>query len=223
MWHWAHSSKKHCDSWWENEGEWHRKWKNYFPEECQEIRMQDKKTEEFHIADIQLKNGLVIELQNSAISIDEMRSRENFYENMIWIVNAEKFKRNIKIGHKLPSPESNFSKDIIFHNRTQYADGSYLKNAMWYLKSKQLPDGMILHCGGQEKEVLSELEKNYTGDHFFHWKNPRKVWCNSNAPVFFDSGEGWIWQLNLNHPNAPKKLVIKHFLKEDLIANLMKN
>ncbi len=70
IWHWAHSSRKHCDPWWENEGPWHREWKNNFPESCQEIPMHDADTGELHIADVQTKNGLVIELQNSAISIE---------------------------------------------------------------------------------------------------------------------------------------------------------
>ena len=34
--HWAH--KKKCDDyWWENETQWHRNWKNKFPDEWQEI------------------------------------------------------------------------------------------------------------------------------------------------------------------------------------------
>ena len=225
VWHWAHHTKKHCDSWWENEGEWHRKWKSYFPESYQEVRMQDKKTGEFHIADIQLNNELVIELQNSAINIDEMKSRENFYKNMIWIVNAEKFKNNIKIGHKLPSPDSNFSRDIIFHNRTKYDDGTDLKKALWHLKSETTPRGFLVnaHFTTSNPQVIIDVEKNYKGDHFFHWKRPRIVWFNSNVSVFFDFGEDSIWQLNLNHPNAPRQGVMKRFSKEKFITSLRKN
>ena len=43
--HWAHKSKVPCDSWWENETEWHRKWKNLFPREWQEKTHTDSATE----------------------------------------------------------------------------------------------------------------------------------------------------------------------------------
>ena len=225
VWHWAHSSKKHCDSWWENEGEWHRKWKSYFPESCQEIPMRDKETGELHIADIQMKNGLIIELQNSAIGINEVKSRENFYKNMIWIVNAEKFKENIKIGHELPSLNSDFSKDIIFHNRTQY-NWIHLKDAMWHLKSENPSNSsavqIYLPMPMEKSEIISKIKKHYTGNHFFYWKRPRVIWLISNVSVFFDFGGDSVWQLNLNHPNAPRQLVIKRFLKEELIASLIR-
>ena len=29
--HWAHKGTRNCDTWWENETEWHRSWKNNFP------------------------------------------------------------------------------------------------------------------------------------------------------------------------------------------------
>ena len=37
IWHWAHKGRKVCDPWWENEGEWHRAWKKYFPTHSQEV------------------------------------------------------------------------------------------------------------------------------------------------------------------------------------------
>ena len=42
--HWAHVSNKACDSWLEQETEWHRAWKNNFPaksgETCHPIRFK---------------------------------------------------------------------------------------------------------------------------------------------------------------------------------------
>ena len=35
--HWAHKGRRNCDPWWENETDWHREWKGYFPENCREI------------------------------------------------------------------------------------------------------------------------------------------------------------------------------------------
>ena len=85
--HWAHKSRKHCDPWWENEGEWHRKWKNYFPAESQEIVFKHPQTNEKHIADIFI-NQMVIEVQSYSIKEDEARLRETFYNNMVWVIDG---------------------------------------------------------------------------------------------------------------------------------------
>ncbi|ENF8746775.1 hypothetical protein ABRI18_000341 [Vibrio fluvialis] len=85
--HWAHKNKKHCDPWWENESEWHRHWKSYFPLDCQEITFADTNGER-HIADVYSPKKVVIEFQSYAIDDTESRAREAFYGNMIWIVNG---------------------------------------------------------------------------------------------------------------------------------------
>ncbi|MDO3696002.1 competence protein CoiA family protein [Wenyingzhuangia sp. chi5] len=92
--HWAHKKKHQCDTWWENETEWHRKWKGKFPVEWQEITHYDKTTNEKHIADVRTENGLIIEFQHSNINPDERRIRENFYKNMIWVVDGTRLKRD---------------------------------------------------------------------------------------------------------------------------------
>ncbi|HRK61716.1 MAG TPA: competence protein CoiA family protein [Candidatus Omnitrophota bacterium] len=94
IWHWAHKSKVSCDSWWENETEWHRAWKNHFPKEWQEHIHADSVTGEKHIADIKTASGLVIEFQHSAIKPAEIQSREAFYKNMVWVVDGTRLKRD---------------------------------------------------------------------------------------------------------------------------------
>ena len=88
IWHWAHKGKRNCDHWWENETQWHRDWKDYFPKEWQEVVHLSEDGEK-HIADVKTPNGLVIEFQHSAISAEEKLSRETFYKNMIWVVMGE--------------------------------------------------------------------------------------------------------------------------------------
>jgi competence protein CoiA len=88
LWHWAHKSKMHCDLWWEPETEWHREWKNRFPKEWHEVVLFDSVTNEKHIADVKTRRGLVIEFQHSPIKPDEMKARERFYDNMVWIVDG---------------------------------------------------------------------------------------------------------------------------------------
>ncbi|WP_437618553.1 competence protein CoiA [Sorangium sp. So ce1151] len=90
VWHWAHKWNPPCDPWWESETEWHRAWKNLFPNDWQEVPSVDPQTGERHVADVKNPNGLVIELQNSPISVDERASRERFYKEMIWVVNGKR-------------------------------------------------------------------------------------------------------------------------------------
>ena len=92
--HWAHKSKRVCDSWWEPETEWHRSWKNNFPVEWQEFIQFDNQTKEKHIADVRTENGLVIEFQHSHITPQERNIREKFYKNMVWVVDGTRLKRD---------------------------------------------------------------------------------------------------------------------------------
>jgi competence protein CoiA len=87
-WHWSHLSREHCDPWWENESEWHRSWKDRFPQSWQEVPCKDTTTGEWHFADVKTPSGLVIEFQRSAIHPEEMKSREVFYRSMIWVVDG---------------------------------------------------------------------------------------------------------------------------------------
>lgn len=86
VWHWEHIKAKDCDTWSEPESIWHKGWKSWFPVGWQE-RVIDP-----HRADVQGPSGLVLEFQNSPISIDEIQEREEFYDNMIWIFNAAEWK-----------------------------------------------------------------------------------------------------------------------------------
>ncbi|WP_196140728.1 competence protein CoiA [Aliikangiella sp. G2MR2-5] len=87
-WHWSHLSRELCDPWWETESEWHRNWKNRFPITWQEVRCQNTRTGEWHIADVKTPSGLVIEFQRSSIHPDEIQLREDFHRSLIWIVDG---------------------------------------------------------------------------------------------------------------------------------------
>jgi ribosomal protein L33 len=59
--HWAHKNDLNCDSWREPETEWHRQWKNRFPNDWQEVVKFDKEGNK-HVADVfNPKIDLVIE------------------------------------------------------------------------------------------------------------------------------------------------------------------
>ena len=85
--HWAHKSKHNCDNWWESETPWHRKWKDKFPKEWQEVIDYDLETGEKHIADVRTDTGLVIEFQHSAIKPEEQE--RNFIKQCYGLLMAQ--------------------------------------------------------------------------------------------------------------------------------------
>jgi hypothetical protein len=87
MSHWAHRGERNCDTWWENETEWHRSWKNQFPVNWQEV-VHSADNGERHIADVKTDQGWVLEFQHSKIHPEERKSREIFYSNLVWIVHG---------------------------------------------------------------------------------------------------------------------------------------
>ena len=94
IWYWAHRNNKKCDKWWEPETDWHRSWKNHYPVDWQEIFLPDEHTGEKHMADVRTAQNLVIEFQHSHINTTERISREKFYQNMVWIVDGTRLKKD---------------------------------------------------------------------------------------------------------------------------------
>lgn len=92
--HWSHKGKLECDPWRENETEWHRAWKGHFPVECQEVVHRDEITGEKHIADVKTSVGIVLEFQHSPIKTEERRSRNDFYKNIVWVVDGKRLQRD---------------------------------------------------------------------------------------------------------------------------------
>jgi len=107
VWHWAHKIGDDCDSWSEPESQWHKDWKNEFPIECQEVIIKgldwdeenDKMIFVKHRADIKFEEK-IIELQNSPISSEEIKKREGFYDNMIWLVNGKELFAGLELRKK---------------------------------------------------------------------------------------------------------------------------
>jgi competence protein CoiA len=83
IWHWAHRSFVACDPWCEGETEWHLYWKSLFPKEYVEVPVVVSGVR--HRADVKTPNGIIIEFQHSSLSVLDIRAREMFYQNMIWV------------------------------------------------------------------------------------------------------------------------------------------
>ncbi|NQT13908.1 MAG: hypothetical protein HQ582_14235 [Planctomycetes bacterium] len=188
-WHWAHAPKRNCDPWWENETPWHREWKSRFPEEWRECVHHDPETNEKHIADIKTDSGLIIEFQNSPMSLIELRSREKFYGNMIWIVNGEKFKNRFHVLGPLPDPNSEFAQDIIFFpQRIDHVGRGFWRRS----ENPGNPSMVEVHS---YTKIEDEVWENYNGYHHFHWERPRSVWFDSAKPVYCDFGGDCLYLL----------------------------
>jgi len=98
--HWSHKGNRNCDPWWENETEWHRSWKGYFPKEWQEI-VYFAESGEKHISDIKTKNGWVLEFQHSFLNPEERQSRDYFYKLLVWVVDGTRRKTDKKQFEKM--------------------------------------------------------------------------------------------------------------------------
>lgn len=147
--HWRHKVDCECDHWWENETEWHRSWKSYFPAECQEIRHRADNGE-WHIADVKTKQGHILEFQHSFLNPSERQARNNFYgSNLVWVVDALKRK----------------------HDLTRF--DLFLKNARWIAPGVsliQLPSLL-------EDHPLLKDWSECGGPVFFDFGVERPLWC----------------------------------------------
>ena len=90
VWHWAHRTDD-CDPWSEPESQWHIDWKTRFGLQNCEVVMGP------HRADVVARDGLVIELQHSHISPEEIAERQRFYRRMIWVVDAGEFREHVDL------------------------------------------------------------------------------------------------------------------------------
>jgi len=158
VWHWAHHRDQSCDNWYEPETEWHKNWKLAFGKELSEIVISKEGVR--HIADIQTKENVIIELQNSTIQIDVIRRRERFYgERMLWIVNGKPFKNNFTINSR-----------------------SVTQDREYYMQFGYFPDDIVdKETGG----IVSNSKKQLP----FSWSRPRRCWSDVQRPVFIDFGD----------------------------------
>ncbi len=190
--HWAHKTLIDCDPWWENETPWHREWKNRFPNDWQEVIHFDDKSGEKHIADVKTKNGIIIEFQNSPMSLEELESREKFYKNVVWILNGAKFKKRFHILGELPNPKLEYVKDISFFPMKRDDKGrGYYK----YSENENNKSGFVLvHPIRKDKNPFMS---DYIGHHLYDWIRPHSVWYDSKCRVFIDFGEEVLWELQV--------------------------
>lgn len=210
IWHWRHIKQNDCDPWWEAETDWHRGWKSHFPVDQREVIHLDSITLERHIADVKTSKGTVIEFQNSAISISEAQSREQFYKKMVWVVNAREFKDNIIFGHKFPDPKLEFPKNYRFIGR---------EHMVVYDRLDTFDESFIQILNSINGVPVKELvEKNYTRHHVFEWKHPRKLWLETTVPTFLDFNDGILWRI-FRKPDLSKNPICAAYSRGEFIEH----
>lgn len=201
MHHWAHLGHRNCDPWWENETDWHRSWKNLFPMEWLEVSHLAPDGE-MHRADIKTPNGIVVEIQHSAISDAERLSREKFYENLVWVIDGRGFQQNFDIFHMLPDPQSDIAADLIWSKATRQMKGA-AAGMFFRLSECQKDDPHLTKAsvrGGwvhSIREIEDEVHRVYTGHHQYDWIRPRRTWLDATCPVYIDFGNNFLVKLGV--------------------------
>jgi len=197
--HWSHKNTKECDSFWEPETPWHREWKNHFPESFREVIFVDTQTNEIHRADVHTSSGVTIEFQNSPIALNELLSRDQFYQKLIWVVNGLKFKDHFELTCTIPNPESPLLAEYDI-----YGTGKYSMNVPSNLMFKRRSDvftpakdkDMILSIRDLElKEVGEQMSQSEPLYWMFEWKRKHTAWLSTKSHVFIDFGNEFLYKL----------------------------
>lgn len=199
--HWAHVHRRQCDPWWENETQWHRDWKSLFPPECREIH-HVAPDGEIHRADVKTSTGIYIEIQHSSMSDAERKSREDFYQNLVWVIDGRAFRQNFDIYHILPDPKSELAQDLVWAKASRPMQGA--ANGLFFSISRNQD-----HYPGATKKTLrsgwveslqsikSQVEASYSGHHQYNWVRPRRTWLDARCPVYIDFGGHFLVKLEI--------------------------
>lgn len=228
--HWAHKGRRNCDPWWENETDWHREWKSYFPENCREIHHQAEDGE-IHRADVMTPTGIYIEFQHSTMPEAECKAREAFYGNLLWVVDGREFRKNFHVYHELPHPNSAIASDIVWDKARRKYKGTWggmffrLTETQRFYPDRVLtkstlgpPDSLAREIHSLN-EIQSEVDEVYCGHHQYDWIRPREVWLESTCPVFIDFGDQLLSKLEIYDESGLP--CIRYVPKRHLVRDVM--
>jgi hypothetical protein len=214
IWHWAHKTRENCDPWWEPETQWHRDWKDRFPEAWHEVSHIDSTSGEVHIADVQTIHGLVVEFQHSRITEEELKSREAFYGNMIWIVDGSPSRLGMGL-FDLGEPASQPTRRAT-NNQTPSGQSSLF----------DLFEDVPAPAPGPPISKLPNTQSTeFEEDWRFYWYGRGKFfhdWVQAAKPVYIDLGDDTIWLLkSFDTVNAWG--IVRRLFKHILIDNIIRN
>lgn len=176
--HWRHIDLKKCDFWKENETEWHRQWKEHFPIEWQEVVI--KNDGQIHRADIKTNSDLVVEFQNSSISSGEVKQRERFYGDMIWLINAIEFKENFQlwslVKYQLKVLEDSYSSYYYSYGESDSHEVETQKETVSDIKGKISSNNYEIEKTNSNIKEIRKLKESF--------KKTTKEYINGNYGYF---------------------------------------
>lgn len=156
---------------------WHSNWKGAFPRSFREKTFLNRELGYYHRADVFTKCGTAIEFQNSAITLEELKSREEFYPNLVWVVNGAKFK-GFKVLKHLPDVDDARLMDFEF---------SHTANLTMVRKNET----KVMTFHHPELRSIPFTSHYYS----FRWTHPHRVWYAAKCPIIIDLGGYFLYQL----------------------------
>lgn len=223
--HWAHLRLRDCDPWWENETLWHRNWKSQFPIEFREVGHLSEDGE-IHRADLKTEKGIVVEFQHSPMSDAERISREEFYGNLIWVIDGRTFEKNFDVYHRLPNPNTEIAQDIIWLEAKRplrgCQEGLFVRlsdiRENFPNATKKMPQ---IHGGWIHSmyEIKEGVDVNYIGHHQYDWVRPRSTWIETSFPVYIDFGFNYLLKLEIYDETGLK--CVRFVCKSKFIFDVM--
>jgi len=160
VWHWAHQARADCDLWFEPETLWHREWKSLF----NDVEVTIEKRGQRHRADAVTAYGVVIELQHSAISPEEIQEREKFYGQMVWVFDIQDAYLNDRFlladqGTHVTFRWKHPRKSLLAAKKSVYLD----LDGYWLLELHKLYGGSPCGGGGGIPILRKDFNKKYQG------------------------------------------------------------
>lgn len=215
--HWAHHKSMSCDSWWEPMTQWHLDWQDKFPIAWREITLRNELSKEFHRADIYTSNGVTIEFQHSPLSSEEIEKRNLFYDKLIWVINGERFKKNLIITSDIPHPNSPLLKDYIF----SVYESAFYQSPTFFLTEEYQEYGSSskrYYLDDPELEsVVEEHEESEKVYFLFRWAYKHKTWLKSTVPVFIDFGEDVLYRIRKRRQINMTMVYLQVVKKQDFL------
>lgn len=184
---------------------WHRNWKNAFPPGCREVSFADKELGELHRADIHTPCGTTIEFQNSPICIEELKSREAYYANLIWVLNGRKFKGFRVLKHLPDVNDPRLSEYEFCHT-----------DHLSMIRKRDLLQGRpkVLNFHHPELRTIPLTSHYYS----FCWKNPHRVWYQAKCPIIVDLGGHFLYQLKQRAQLSGSYAYLHMIARKDFIS-----
>ncbi|EHA15554.1 hypothetical protein HAL1_09847 [Halomonas sp. HAL1] len=180
---------------------------------------------EIHRADVKTPTGIVIEIQHSAMTDAERISREEFYQNLVWIIDGTVFQDNFDIYHMLPDPNSELAQDLVWSKAKRHMNGA--NAGLFFRLSEALEEDPTVTKatlrGGWIHGIYNieeEVKNSYNGYHQYDWVRPRKTWLDAKNPVYIDFGDEYLVKLDTYDESGLKciRLVSKRKFVHDVMV-----